>query len=342
MKMLKCVSSMLAAVLFLISADTLAGVRVVDCDKGDSLQKALESGAGSAAPIEIQLLGTCYESFQFTRDQVTVMGDGNTTIVGSITIRGSDQVEFDDLTITGPGFGVSVFNGRIRLLRVNVSGNENSGVYARQRASVVLSDSWVNDNHGDSGIFVEDSFLLVNRSEVIGNWGTGIVANLNSSVRLGDTTVHANLGDGILASTGSAVQAINAHIWENQTVGISLRSGSSGEVHDSAINANGQRGFEIAGNSSLDVYGGMVGWNGEHGVWLTEHSFLKLFDAQVSYNLGHGIVIARGAGAALEGNSWIDDNTDPAFQIICLGKEASIEIVPPAHAGVMDCVDADF
>jgi len=342
MKILKCVSSMLAVGLLLVSMNTLAGVRVVNCDKGDSLQKAIEAGAGSAAPLQIRLLGTCYESFQFTRDQVIVMGDGNTTIVGTITIRGSDQVEFDDLTITGPGAGVSVFNGRVRLLRVNVSGNENSGVNARQRASVVLSDSLVNDNHGDPGIFVEDSFLLANRSEVIGNWGTGIVANLNSSVRLGDTTVHANHGDGILASTGSSVQAQGAHIWENQNVGISMRSGSSGEVSDSAINANGQSGLQVAGNSSLDVYGGMVNWNGDHGVWVWEHSFLRLGDVQVSFNLGLGAAVARDGGLVLEGNAWIDDNLDPNFQVACLGKEASIEIVPPAHAGPMDCVDADF
>jgi len=161
-------------------------------------------------------------------------------------------------------------------------------------------------------------------------------------VRLGDTTVHANQGDGILASTGSSVQVEGAHIWENQNVGISLRSGSTGEIHDSALNANGQRGFEVAGNSSLDVYGGMVNWNGDHAIWLTDHSFLKLSDVQVSYNLGTGLVIARDGGAVLEGNSWIDDNADENFQVMCQGKEASIELVPPAHAGPMDCVDADY
>lgn len=343
MKLLKGVLSILATGLILVSADLLAGVRVVNCDKGDSLQKAIQSGAGSAAPLEIQLLGTCHETFTFTRDRVTINGDGNTTIDGSIRIQASNQVEFNDLTFTGPGSGVSVFSGgRTRLVRVNVTGNGNGGVAMRQRASVIIVDSRVNGNQGASGVLVEDSFLLINRSEVIGNGGTGIVANLNSSVRLGDTTIHANQGDGILASTGSTVQVENSHIWENQGVGISMRSGSAGEIHDSAINANGQRGLEVAGNSSLDVYGGMVGWNGEHGVWLTEHSFLKFFDAQVSYNLGHGLVIVRDAGAVLEGNSWIDDNTDASFQIACQGKEASIEVVPPAHTGAMDCIDADF
>jgi hypothetical protein len=49
MKALKCVLRILAMGLVLVSANTLAGVHVVNCDKGDSLQKAIESGAGSAA-----------------------------------------------------------------------------------------------------------------------------------------------------------------------------------------------------------------------------------------------------------------------------------------------------
>jgi hypothetical protein len=343
MKLLKGVLSILAVGLFLVSADSLAGARVVNCDKGDSLQKAIESGAGSAAPVEIQLLGTCYETFMFTRDRVTINGDGNTTIVGHLRIFSSDQVYFGDLNITGPNPGVTVFNGRVRFVRVNVMGNEGAGVYARQGASVNFVDSRINDNHGEFGVLLEEAYLVLNNTEVIGNWGHGIMASRNSSVSLGNnSTVHANQGDGIQTRTSSTVEATNSHIWGNRDVGISMRSGSAGEIHDSAINANGQRGLEVAGNSTLDVFGGMVGWNGEHGVWLTEHSLLKLIDAQVSYNLGHGLVIARDGGVVLEGNSWIDDNTDASFQVVCQGMEASIEIVPPAHAGPMDCPDADF
>jgi len=342
MKMLKCVSGMLAVGLLSISANALAGVRLVNCDNGDSLQKAIESGAGSAAPLEIRLLGTCYETFQFTRDKVTISGDGDTTIVGTIRIFASDLVEFDDMTFTGPGAGVLVFNGRTRFIRVNISGNEDAGIYARQRASVAIVDSHINDNHGDFGVFLEDSFLLLNRSEVIGNSGMGLLASMNSAVSMNGTTIHANQGDGVLLRIGSTIEAAGVHIWENQNAGISMRSGSSGEISDSAINANGQSGLQVAGNSSLDVYGGMVNWNADHGVWVWEHSFLRLGDVQVSFNLGLGAVVARDGGLVLEGNAWVDDNADPDFQVACQGKEASVEIVPPAHAGPMDCPDADF
>jgi hypothetical protein len=343
MKFLKGFFYLLAVGLLLTSPNTYAGARVVNCDKGDSLQKTLQAGAGSAAPLEIQLLGTCYEAFTFSRDRVTINGDGNTTIVGDIRIFASDQVHINDLTITGPGPGITVFNGRARLMRVNLMGNEDAGVYARQGASINFSNSRISDNHGEFGVFLENSTALLSNTEVIGNWGHGVAANLNSSVSLANnSTVHANQGDGVQAKLGSVVNVANSHIWGNRDIGISMSTGAAGAIHDSAVNANGQGGIDVWGNSTLDVYGGMVGWNGDHGLWLTDHSFLRLINAQVSYNLGHGLIVARDGGAVLEGNSVITGNTDENFQIVCQGKEASIEIVPPAYTDSMNCPDPDF
>lgn len=343
MKRLSFVLSLLAAGLFMASANTYAGVRVVNCNKGDSLQKAIESGTGSAAPLEIRLLGTCYETFAFTRDSVTISGDGNTTIVGDIRIFSSDQVNINDLNVTGPGPGITVFSGRIRFMRVNLAGNEGVGVVARQSAAISFVDSRISDNNGWAGVSLENSYLILNNSEVSGNLGHGIAATQNSSVLLGNnSSVHANQGDGIQAKLSSAVDVTNSHVWENRDLGISISSGSAGKIHDSPVNANQQGGIDVWSNATLDVYGGIVGWNANHGVWVTEHSFLRLIDAQVNYNGDHGLVIGRGGGVVLEGDSGIEDNTAPDFQVVCEGSKASIEINPPAHVGSMDCPDNEF
>jgi hypothetical protein len=60
---------------------------------------------------EMQLLGTCNETFSFSRDNVTITGDGNTVIVGHIRIFSSHQVILSNLSVTGPGPGVTIFNG---------------------------------------------------------------------------------------------------------------------------------------------------------------------------------------------------------------------------------------
>jgi len=326
----------------LFAPQAFAGVRIVNCDKGDSLQQAILSGHGSAAPIVIRVFGTCQENIEFTRDNVSIIGDGNTTLIGTIRMNTSDEAQFTDLTITGPGPGVMLFNGRARFTRVNLVENEGVGVYGRQGAVIRFVDSQISGNHGESGAWLEHSFLLLSGTEVNGNWVDGITVSSNSSVRLQDSTVHMNQGSGIHAKLSSVVEAANSHIHGNGAVGIYFRTGSSGEIRDSAVNANGMQGLEVSGHSTVDVYGGIIGWNGYHGVWVSEHAFFRLIDAEISWNTGHGLVVGRDGGVILEGNSKIADNTDENFQVVCQGKEASIDIVSPAIAGPMDCPDPDF
>jgi len=248
---------------------------------------------------------------------------------------------FSDLTITGPGRGVTVLNGRTRFIRVNLVENEGVGVYGTGGAVIHFVDSQISKNHG-AGADLEHSFLLLRGTEVNGNWGDGIIASSNSSVRLEDSWVHINQGTGIYARLSSVVEAINSHINGNGAVGILFRTGSSGELRDSGVAANALQGLEVSGHSTVDVYGGIIGGNGDHGVWVSEHAFFRLIDAEISGNTGHGLVVNRDGGVILEGNSRIENNTDENFQVVCQGKEASIDIVEPATAGPMDCPDPDF
>jgi hypothetical protein len=328
--------------LALFAVPALAGKHIVNCDKGQSLQKAILSGHSSAAPIEIRVFGTCQEDIEFTRDNVSVIGDGNTTLVGHIRIASSDEVSFRDLTVTGPGPGVTVFNGRIRFSRVKLVDTEGVCVVGRQGSVIRFVDSQISGHHGESGAWLEHSFLLLSDSEVNGNWGDGITVSSNSSVRLQDSWIHMNGGSGIHARLSSVVEATNSQFNGNGAVGIYLRTGSSGEIRDSGVAANGAQGLEVTGHSTLDVYGGIIVGNGDHGVWVSEHAFFRLIDAEISGNTGHGLVVGRDGGVILEGNSKIENNSDENFQVVCQGKEASIDIVSPAITGPIDCPDPDF
>jgi len=327
--------------LALFATPALAGKRIVNCDRGHSLQKAILSGHGSAAPIEIRVFGTCQEDIEFTRDNVSIIGDGDTTLVGHIRMFASDQVVFSDLTITGSGRGVTVLNGRTRFIRVKLVENEGVGVYGTGGAVIQFLDSQISNNHG-SGADLEHSFLVLRGTEVNGNWGDGITVRSNSSVRLQDSWVHMNQGCGIFARLSSVVEATNSQFNGNGAVGIYFRTGSSGELRDSGVAANGMQGLEVTGNSTVDVYGGIIVGNGDHGVWVSEHSFFRLIDAEISGNTGHGLVVNRDGGVILEGTSRIENNTGENYQVVCHGKEASIDIVEPATAGPMNCDDPDF
>ena len=116
------------ASLALSAPMAFAGPRAVDCDKGQSLQKAIDAGAGSAKVIEITVVGTCYEDIRIGRRGVRIYGDGLTTIDGRIRVFNSNSIEIRDLTITGPMEGLRLVNSRARLFNVHIVDNESTGI----------------------------------------------------------------------------------------------------------------------------------------------------------------------------------------------------------------------
>jgi len=338
---MKAFVATLATCVVLFAMPALAGTRVVNCDNGDSLQKAIESGTGSAALLEIQLFGTCEETFSFTRDKVTITGDGNTTIAGHIRVFASDQVVFSNLTITGPGPGVMVFNGRARFIGVNVIGNDDTGVSGRQGASINFVNSRISDNRGPFGILLEHAVLVLNNSDVFGNWGVGVMVTKNSTLTLRNGAVHSNFGPGIGVALSSVIEVSNSEVRDNGEAGITMRTSSAGEVYDTRIHGNPSQGIEMTGNSTLDFFGGEIRENRDHGAIVSEHAFLQLIDTHVYDNTGHGLIIRRDGGVLAEGSTRIETSS-AYFDVVCEGDEASIEFGPDAFVGPMDCDGASY
>jgi len=334
--------TLLAAVCFtLIAPQALAGSRVVNCDDGGSLQKAIDSGAGSAKPIDIQLTGTCYENVTISRDLVSINGDGLTTIYGQVRLFGAAQIVFRNLTITGPGFGIRAANSRVRLLGVGIIGNDDSGIFATESSSVRLSNSVISGNHGPYGVHLDYSSANLVDTEVSGNESDGIGVFHNASLLTQGGSITGNNSLGIFVRMNSTANLDRTHVSGNGAYGLLLDMASAGEFREVHLNENAVHGFELSGNSVLNFTGGMIGRNGEHGGWVLDHSVLRLFDTQVNDNIGHGIIIGRDGGVTVVGNTEISNNTE-YFQVLCQGKEASIEIDPSANVYPIECPDPDF
>jgi hypothetical protein len=327
------------AIAFL-APPAFAAPRVVNCDDGDSLQKALDSGAGSAKRLEIELLGTCYESVTLSRDHVAISGDGNTTIVGQFRLFSSDQVFLTNLNITGPGAGIRATNGRLRMTYVNIFGNENEGIVGGGGAVINLRWGSINDNNG-AGAFVTGSTLTVRNAEVARNAGDGIFAGMNSSVSAVDVNIHENGSSGVAASMGSAIEVNGSQIWGNGFMGAHLTNGSRGYAEWSQFNGNAVNGIDLTGNSNMDLHSAQLGWNGDNGAWVSEHSLLRLDNTAVEYNWHHGLGIHRDGGVVAGFGSRINGNVE-FFQVVCHGAEASIEVDGTVDLGFMDCTHPDF
>lgn len=193
--------SILAASVFTSQAN--AEDRTVDCSKGQSVQKVIETAESSAAPLEIHLTGICEENLRIGRDRIVINGDQDATILGSITVFGA-AATIRELTVTGPGPGIRVFGGRTRLIGLTIDQNELDGVQVFQNAMVVITDSSISSN-GISGVFVQAATLEIHRSNISDNYLDGILAEIGSRVIVRDTSNTRNAGVGIHVALGSVI-----------------------------------------------------------------------------------------------------------------------------------------
>ena len=81
-----CLSIAIAMVscIGLFATSASAANRTVNCNEGQSIQDAVEKGKGSAAPLYIDVSGSCEEVVTITRDDVTIVGDEAATVTGKI------------------------------------------------------------------------------------------------------------------------------------------------------------------------------------------------------------------------------------------------------------------
>ena len=333
--------STLVFLALLFAMPALAGQRVIKCDDGDSLQKALDSGTGSASALEIQFTGTCNEDISFSRDRVIIRGDGAATISGQVRTFSSDQIHFIDLNMTGPGAGLIVTSGRVRLTNVNIFGNEDSGILARNNAAVNFRLGSLSDN-GGNGAQLNTAMMTIREVEVARNQGDGILAMMNSSVSITDVNLHENGSSGIAARMGSTIAIESSQVWGNHFMGAHLTGGSNGEAHASQFNGNHVNGLDLTGMSTLDLHNVELAWNGDNGAWISEHSMLRLFaDSLVEHNAQHGLALHRDSGAVAADATVINGN-HAWYQVVCHGEEDSIDIDPAATVGEMSCSHPEY
>ena len=313
-----------------------AGVKVVNCDKGDSLQAALESGKGSAAPIEIELYGTCEEMITIPRDRVTILGIDGATIFGQVRHFGASHITLQDLTITGPGQGVLARSGRMRLIGVNLIENYGHGVNASNGAVVHLNRSQVGNNGGPFGVVAYASNVYLNSTDVYGHPDSGVAATDNSLANIFGGSITGN-GEGIYGNN-SVITVRDTWIGDNYGMGISL-GGARTTLFDVTISGNGDNGLYVNFTGSAAVYGGAVENNGSSGILADLHAVFSLDGTRVVGNGANGIELMRDAGAIITGTSYVPENHS-GLAAYCDDEESSVQVHDEAQVGLMEgCTD---
>lgn len=314
----------------------LAGPRVVNCDDGDSLQKALDAGAGSAAPKEIFVTGTCYEDPRIRRDRVSLIGDGFTVIEGRIRVFG-DQLTIRDLKVKD---GISFRHSRARLFDVQIVDNDDGfGMLVADNSSVSCNGCAISGNQ--EGIRIEASHVALSDTDVDvndtnGEYSDGILVLQNSSLTSEGGSISENGNLGIRVNWNSSIVVRGTQIQSNGAYGIQMFNASGGDLSNVQVSDNEGFGIELGGNSALEMYGGEVRGNWWDGIRVSEHSMLRLHGTTITENGGHGIDISRDGGVATHGDTQVFGN-GAYFQIMCTGDEASIDVADESTVEPFDC-----
>jgi len=268
---LKIAVAMIASIgLFTTSAS--AANRTVNCDEGQSIQDAVEKGQGSAAPLYIDVSGSCEEVVTITRDDVTIDGDETATVTGTIVVEGGRRINISAITITGPGPGVVAASGDLKLRYVVITGNTGFGILVAESSQVGIARSTISNNlHGV--VAGKGSSVIVRNTSIDGNEDVGIALEDNSTVAIYKSIISGN-SSGIAAFTGTV------HI-EGTTIsgndhGIDASFHSTVRVNDSAIINNAEMGINLEFDSGLHTSDNVaISGNGDVDVFCsdTESSF---------------------------------------------------------------------
>jgi len=324
--------------LTLVFGQAFAGEINANCDEGDSLQKAIDSGAGSAAQREIFVTGFCEGDLLISRDNIALLGDGNTMISGNIRVRGSDGLTIRDLSITGPGDGISASVSRIFMTNVHIVGNYGNGIALRWGGAISLRRGSIADNLGDIGFLIENGHGDLIDTDVSSNANDGIVVNANGSLTVtgGEVDLHER-GTGITAKLSSSVELDGVSVSNNET-GISVLAGSVAAINNSTIDRNTRTGVFVSTSSSATIDSTKI-YDNARGVAATRQSFVTLSGpTEVRDNWTDGLRLLFGSGAVVSNGVFIPIHPS-GWAVYCRDTESSLS--DRAGVGQTNCLDFD-
>ncbi len=324
-RMMQCIGFAVLIAFSLSPASVLSATREVDCGKGQSIQRALEIAQGSAAALEIIVTGYCDENLSIGRDRVAIDGQGMATINGTITMFGRNNVTIRNLDITGPGEGIRIFGGRVRLLSVNFLGNDEIAIEAQEDAAVVLRNSLVQGNKGLHAVLLRGSYADIGSTEVSRNAENGVVATDGSTLLMSGGNVSFNVGTGVQVTGNSSFSIDGTQIHDNHNMGFLLGSGSSGEAMNVTVNNNRSEGIFVSENSFINVFDSVIRDNTTDGMLLKLHSSARLVGVDVYSNIENGARLEFDSGLLVEGGSTIPKNFS-GYSVLCDSDESSLAI----------------
>jgi len=247
--------------LFSMHADAQPS-RTVDCDSGDSIQAELDRKGGHSGPITINVIGTCEENVYIRRDDVSVNGNNNAVISGTIYLEGANRITIQNITVTGPGLGVSVIGSNyVQLLNAIITENQDwTAIIANESSSLKIWNSEISNNEGN-GVFIgiNSSLVASGGSRFYDNQNMGISLADNSSAHITEGTLIQGNAHGVYATGHSFVDFEDSETSNNTWYGIALEWDAAAVLRGAnTVSGNGIGGVFCGDNESSYLNQGAV------------------------------------------------------------------------------------
>jgi parallel beta-helix repeat protein len=307
----------------------------VRCDRGHSVQSALDSLTG---PATLVVTGTCDENVVIKQDDVTLQGG---TFVGpdpnqnTIWVQGARRVVITGVTVSGAGYGVAVSQGgALTLVDSTIQDNAVAGVVVFLGSSATVNACIIQNNTGNGMRITENSTLVLTNSAIQGNGDTGVLVRRSSSARIGRTamgdpgpnTIQNNAGNGVRVFQNAQSLIDGNTIQNNSGDGIFIDGGSA-TVTNNTIQSNGFKGIEVSntGNARIGINDSgsgrgpnMIKSNAYEGIQITNGAAAFMLSNEIESNglsTGRsGVTIARATGR-LVGENVVQGNGNHGIEV---------------------------
>ena len=257
-----------------------------DCDKGDSIQTALDK---SDDGDRVEVSGSCIENITITKDSIELIA------VSGASITAADNAN-DTITVLGRNVRIQGF--------LPISGGNNA-VIVRRGGSAVIEDNTI-QNAQNTGVRVKEAaYARIAGNTITGNGTTsagffgehGIALRLSSAADILGNFITSNARHGIIVGEGSAAEIDGNTITDNGRNGISV--GSSAHVQLSSLGGVGiPNVLERNGNNTLELPGFGVTCGGFSTLRVDETQLFgtgtdanKSGDAAISDNCGLAVIL---------------------------------------------------
>ena len=316
-------------------------VKIVKCDKGKTIAKALKKG-NKRKPLVIIVRGTCKENVLITRDDVTLRGDkdvGGTVEaanpdVDTILIRGARRVELDNLTVKGASNanGVEGSQGASFAVAYNSVIRENrDGVRVSRGSRGTIEESTVEENSRD-GVLIIGGTAFVTDNTIQSNGRAGVTVINGGSVNLRNNDILSNGAGGVGIFRAAGRMMGGNTIKENAGAGVAVNQGPLFQFSSTdTIQENGGDGIFAFNNASLTIGDAVISSNGQSGIFLILHSTLNISNSQISGNSSNGIQLELDSGLFLQ--TPVVTITGHGVGIFCADTESSFTGVDSGVTG---------